>query len=125
VRINALAPGQIDTLGGGEPIDNKAHSAYVESVAVQLPVGRIGIAQETARAALLLGEDTFTTGTLDVNGASADQRVKTRSHMAHRRAPRLSKDWRFLLCLLSSRKLGSGSPRRGDRGPAGRPWSYG
>jgi NAD(P)-dependent dehydrogenase (short-subunit alcohol dehydrogenase family) len=69
VRVNALAPGQIDTLGGGEPMDEATRRAYLESVAAQLPLGRIGTAEEAAHAALFLVENTFTTGiTLDVDG---------------------------------------------------------
>lgn len=69
VRVNALAPGQIDTLGGGEPMDEATHQAYVDSVAAGLPLGRIGTAEEAAHAALFLVENTFTTGiTLDVDG---------------------------------------------------------
>ena len=69
IRVNALAPGQIDTRGGGGPMDEAAHRADRESVARRLPLGRIGTAGEVAHAALFLAENTFTTGiTLDIDG---------------------------------------------------------
>ncbi len=69
IRVNALAPGQIDTRGGGGPMDEAAHRAVRELVARRLPLGRIGTAGEVAHAALFLAENTFTTGiTLDIDG---------------------------------------------------------
>lgn len=69
IRVYALAPGQIDTRGGGGPVDEAAHRAVRELVARRLPLGRIGTAGEVAHAALFLAENTFTTGiTLDIDG---------------------------------------------------------
>jgi NAD(P)-dependent dehydrogenase (short-subunit alcohol dehydrogenase family) len=75
IRVNALVAGQIDTRSGGGPMDEAAHRADRESVARQLPLGRIGTAGEVAHAALFLAENTFTTGiTLDIDVVSADGR---------------------------------------------------
>ena len=66
VRINALAPGQIDTLG--DVIGAEANEGRKAACAA-LPVGRIGTPEEAAHAALFLIENRFTTGTtLDVDG---------------------------------------------------------
>jgi len=66
LRINALAPGQIDTLG--DIIGLEANEARKASCAT-LPLGRIGKPEEVAHAALFLAENSFTTGTiLDVDG---------------------------------------------------------
>ncbi|WP_103533428.1 SDR family NAD(P)-dependent oxidoreductase [Streptomyces sp. SM11] len=67
LRVNALAPGPVDTHAARMPADE--HSAYRESVSRRLPVARPGEADELAHAALFLMENTFTTGiTLDVDG---------------------------------------------------------
>jgi NAD(P)-dependent dehydrogenase (short-subunit alcohol dehydrogenase family) len=67
LRINALAPGQIDTLR--EIIGEEGNRARNEAAAAKLPLGRIGTPQEVAHAALFLMENGFTTGTtLDVDG---------------------------------------------------------
>lgn len=67
VRINALAPGQIDTLG--DYIGAEANEARRAACAATLPVQRIGTPEEAAHAVLFLAENGFTTGTtLDVDG---------------------------------------------------------
>ena len=67
VRINALVPGQVDTLL--EIIGEPANRGRAEAAAAKLPVGRIGTADDLAHAALFLIENRFTTGTtLDVDG---------------------------------------------------------
>jgi NAD(P)-dependent dehydrogenase (short-subunit alcohol dehydrogenase family) len=67
VRINALVPGQVDTLG--ELIGEEANRGRVEAAAAKLPLGRIGTPDDIAHAALFLAENRFTTGiTLDVDG---------------------------------------------------------
>ena len=67
VRVNALAPGQIDTLR--EIIGDEGNRARVEAAAAKLPVARIGTPEEAAHAALFLMENGFMTGaTLDVDG---------------------------------------------------------
>lgn len=67
VRINALAPGQIDTLG--DIIGPEANQGRRDACAAKLPLGRIGTPEEIAHAALFLAENSFTTGTtLDVDG---------------------------------------------------------
>ena len=67
VRINALVPGQVDTLL--EIIGEQANRGRAEAAAAKLPVGRIGTADDLAHAALFLLENRVTTGTtLDVDG---------------------------------------------------------
>jgi NAD(P)-dependent dehydrogenase (short-subunit alcohol dehydrogenase family) len=67
VRVNALVPGQIDTLR--DIIGEQANRGRVEAAAAKLPVGRIGSPEDVAHAALFLAENGFTTGaTLDVDG---------------------------------------------------------
>jgi len=67
VRINALAPGQVDTLA--ELIGDEANRARNEAAAAKLPLGRVGTPEDIAHAALFLAENRFTTGvTLDVDG---------------------------------------------------------
>ena len=67
VRVNALAPGQIDTLR--EILGEEANRGRCQAAAAKLPVGRIGTPEEVAQAALFLMGNGFTTGTtLDVDG---------------------------------------------------------
>lgn len=69
VRVNALSPGRIDTLGGGEPMPADARREYVAMAGREATLGRIGTAEEAAHAAVFLLESTYTTGlTLDVDG---------------------------------------------------------
>ena len=67
IRINALVPGQVDTLR--EIIGEAANQGRNAAAAAKLPVGRIGTPDDLAHAALFLLENGFTTGTaLDVDG---------------------------------------------------------
>jgi len=67
LRVNALAPGPVDT--HKRRMSDAEHSSYREQVAASLPIGRPGEVEELAGAALFLMENTFTTGiTLDVDG---------------------------------------------------------
>jgi NAD(P)-dependent dehydrogenase (short-subunit alcohol dehydrogenase family) len=67
VRVNALVPGQVDTLR--DIIGEAANRGRNEAAAAKLPVGRIGNPDDLAHAALFLLENRFTTGTaLDVDG---------------------------------------------------------
>lgn len=69
VRVNALSPGRIDTLGGGEPMPADARREYVAMAGREATTGRIGTAPEVAHAAVFLLENGYTTGvTLDVDG---------------------------------------------------------
>jgi NAD(P)-dependent dehydrogenase (short-subunit alcohol dehydrogenase family) len=69
VRVNALSPGRIDTLGGGEPMPADARREYVAMAGREATLGRIGTAEEVAHAAVFLLESSYTTGvTLDVDG---------------------------------------------------------
>jgi NAD(P)-dependent dehydrogenase (short-subunit alcohol dehydrogenase family) len=75
IRVNTISPGPIDT-----PIFDKTgftpeqKSGFLESVKSQIPLGRVGEADEVARAALYLAADaTFTTGAeLFVDGGLID-----------------------------------------------------
>jgi NAD(P)-dependent dehydrogenase (short-subunit alcohol dehydrogenase family) len=67
IRINALVPGQVDTLR--DIIGDEANRGRNAAAAATLPVGRIGTPDDLAHAALFLLENRFTTGTaLDVDG---------------------------------------------------------
>jgi NAD(P)-dependent dehydrogenase (short-subunit alcohol dehydrogenase family) len=67
IRINALVPGQIDTLR--RIIGEEANRGRVAAAAAHLPAGRIGTPDDLAHAALFLLENRFTTGSaLDVDG---------------------------------------------------------
>jgi NAD(P)-dependent dehydrogenase (short-subunit alcohol dehydrogenase family) len=67
LRINALAPGQIDTLE--RILGPDGNRARRQSAAASLPLKRIGTAAEIAHAAMFLAENAFMTGaTLDVDG---------------------------------------------------------
>jgi NAD(P)-dependent dehydrogenase (short-subunit alcohol dehydrogenase family) len=67
LRINALAPGQVDTLE--RILGPEGNRARCESAAAALPLKRIGTPEEIAHAALFLAENTFITGTtIDVDG---------------------------------------------------------
>ena len=67
IRINALVPGQVDTLR--EIIGDEANRGRVAGAAATLPVGRIGTPEDVAHAALFLVENRFMTGAaLDVDG---------------------------------------------------------
>ncbi|MDI2127841.1 SDR family NAD(P)-dependent oxidoreductase [Yinghuangia seranimata] len=72
VRVNAVAPGAIDTARETEPASSGARDA-TRSRRVTTPLGRRGSVEEVARAALFLAADaTFTTGTvLAVDGGLA------------------------------------------------------
>ncbi|MCV4282212.1 SDR family NAD(P)-dependent oxidoreductase [Pseudomonas capsici] len=67
VRVNSIAPGLIHTdITGGLMQDERRH-AIIEGI----PLGRLGVAQDVANAALFLASDlsSYLTGiTLDVNG---------------------------------------------------------
>ncbi|MFD6418511.1 SDR family oxidoreductase [Streptomyces sp. NPDC060194] len=76
IRVNAVAPGFIDTPGGGvQRLSPEEHAAFAEAGDALTPLGRHGTADEVARAAVFLAVDaTFTTGTkLAVDGGLAQQ----------------------------------------------------
>lgn len=67
IRVNALAPGQIDTLEA--IIGPEANAGRKAAAADKLPLGRIGTPREAAHGALFLAQNTFSTGAvLDVDG---------------------------------------------------------
>ena len=71
IRVNAISPGPIDTpIFGKMGIPKEAVGATREALGSQVPMKRLGTADEIARAAFFLAHDaTFTTGTeLDVDG---------------------------------------------------------
>ncbi|MGZ6243046.1 MAG: SDR family oxidoreductase, partial [Candidatus Binataceae bacterium] len=73
IRVNAISPGPISTPG----LDGLAQGAGEElkaSLIASVPLGRLGIADEIARAAVFLASDdsSFVTGTeLFVDGGAA------------------------------------------------------
>jgi NAD(P)-dependent dehydrogenase (short-subunit alcohol dehydrogenase family) len=67
IRVNALVPGQVDTLE--RILGPQGNRARIESAAAALPLKRIGTVEEIAHAALFLAENTFVTGAcIDVDG---------------------------------------------------------
>jgi NAD(P)-dependent dehydrogenase (short-subunit alcohol dehydrogenase family) len=67
LRINALAPGQVDTLE--RILGAEGNRARKEAAARKLPLQRIGTPEEIAHMALCLAENTFMTGAIvDVDG---------------------------------------------------------
>lgn len=61
VRINAVAPGVIDTPMLAQA--DKSHEQLMKEIAGHTPLGRMGRADEVARTIVfLLGEGSFTTG---------------------------------------------------------------
>jgi NAD(P)-dependent dehydrogenase (short-subunit alcohol dehydrogenase family) len=68
VRVNAIAPGIVDT-PTWDALPADARDALFERTAAALPVGRIGTPQDLADAILFLIENRFVTGTvLHVDG---------------------------------------------------------
>ncbi len=81
IRVNAVSPGYIDTpTMGAADIGAAERAAFAAEGRVVTPMGRIGTAEEVARAVLFLGfEATFTTGVeLAVDGG-----LGQRIHRAH------------------------------------------
>jgi 3-oxoacyl-[acyl-carrier protein] reductase len=66
IRVNAIAPGAIDT-----PLGAKLSRAFVLALVAQAPIGRLGSPDELAATALFLASDdaSYVTGqTFSVNG---------------------------------------------------------
>lgn len=64
IRVNCIAPGVIDT-----PMNSRLSEAELAALAEETPLGRLGLPEEVAQAAVLLAENQFITGqTLGVNG---------------------------------------------------------
>jgi 3-oxoacyl-[acyl-carrier protein] reductase len=66
VRVNAIAPGAIDT-----PMGAKLSRTFVAAITAQAPIPRLGLPEEVARTALFLASDesSYVTGqTFHVNG---------------------------------------------------------
>jgi len=68
VRVNVVSPGIIDTPArAGMPEQDRR--AFYQNIAQQLPVQKVGVAEEVAQGILFLMDNTFTTGTvLHVDG---------------------------------------------------------
>ncbi|MCZ6504204.1 MAG: SDR family oxidoreductase [Gammaproteobacteria bacterium] len=68
-RVNAVAPGMIDTAMHDRFGDNKAE--IFENMGKNIPLGRVGQASEVAEAILLLMTNPYVTGTtIDVDGGA-------------------------------------------------------
>jgi NAD(P)-dependent dehydrogenase (short-subunit alcohol dehydrogenase family) len=74
VRVNTLSPGPIETPIIDRGLTPEQGQSFREGVRTRIPMGRIGTAEEVARAALYLAADaTYTTGAeLFVDGGLID-----------------------------------------------------
>ena len=64
IRVNAVSPGVIDT-----PMNAHFSAEEIGAMCEEIPVGRIGMAEEVAKAVLFLEENEYVTGVdLPVNG---------------------------------------------------------
>ncbi|HSZ52598.1 MAG TPA: SDR family oxidoreductase [Caulobacteraceae bacterium] len=74
VRVNTISPGPIETPIIDRGLTPEQGRSFREGVSSRIPMGRIGTAEEVARAALYLAADaTFTTGAeLFVDGGLID-----------------------------------------------------
>lgn len=71
VRVNVISPGFTDT-GVYDGMGPERRQAFFDGTARALPVGRIGLPDDVAEAALMLMTNGFITGiTLDVDGGGA------------------------------------------------------
>jgi NAD(P)-dependent dehydrogenase (short-subunit alcohol dehydrogenase family) len=57
VRVNAIHPGGVQTMIGGEPTDPEAAAAQAEQFTQQVPLGRYGQPEDVAGAATFLASD--------------------------------------------------------------------
>lgn len=57
IRVNAIHPGGIETLIGGEPDDPEAAAAGAQQFVQQVPLGRYGQPEDVAGAAVFLASD--------------------------------------------------------------------
>jgi NAD(P)-dependent dehydrogenase (short-subunit alcohol dehydrogenase family) len=77
IRVNSVNPGTIDTPMLAREVEASGDpGAYIERTVAESPMGRIGRAEEVARAVLFLvsGESSFVTGaSLSVDGGSTAQ----------------------------------------------------
>ena len=70
LRINAVSPGIIDT-PYWDRVPEKTRQALLEQAAADLPVGRVGRADDVAQAIVLVVDNTFMTGTvIEVDGGA-------------------------------------------------------
>ena len=67
IRVNAVSPGVIDT-----PMNARFSSEETSAICEEIPAGRMGTAEEVAKAVLFLEENEYVTGIdLPVNGGFA------------------------------------------------------
>ncbi|MFB6354296.1 MAG: SDR family NAD(P)-dependent oxidoreductase [Halobacteriales archaeon] len=57
IRVNALQPGAVDTLLGGEPEDPEAAAEEAAAIVEQVPLGRFADPEDVAGAAVFLASD--------------------------------------------------------------------
>jgi NAD(P)-dependent dehydrogenase (short-subunit alcohol dehydrogenase family) len=63
IRVNAVSPGVIDT-GAWDAMGEEGKKAYFEHISAANPVGRIGTAEDVARAVLFAMTNAFMTGVM-------------------------------------------------------------
>jgi NAD(P)-dependent dehydrogenase (short-subunit alcohol dehydrogenase family) len=69
VRVNTVSPGMTSGTGAYTAMPEAARLGMYASIAARLPVGRVGTADDVAKATLMLMTNGFVTGvTLDVDG---------------------------------------------------------
>ena len=62
LRVNTVVPGVIDTRVWSDILGEEAASATIEAIAGTLPVGRVGTADEVAKAVVFLIDNGFVNG---------------------------------------------------------------
>ena len=62
IRVNTVAPGVIDTRVWGDVLGEETAQATLASMRELLPVGRVGTADDVAKAVMFLIDNTFVNG---------------------------------------------------------------
>jgi NAD(P)-dependent dehydrogenase (short-subunit alcohol dehydrogenase family) len=69
VRVNTISPGMTQGTGAYSKMDEKTRQSMFDAIASRLPVGRVGVPENIADAAIMVMMNPFITGTvIDVDG---------------------------------------------------------